>query len=319
MNEYITTLVFSFNEERRIGHFLEAVKTFSPIVIIDNYSTDNTLEIARKYTERVFQFKNAGYAEHPDVTRYALSQVQTEWVYWGRVDEIPPLPLLHRLDEIVRSDDCDIVLISRLNLIFGAPSKTWGNDYQIILFKKSRLNVSKAALFEHGSINRDARIVKLPPTRELSLWHFSSYDISAYLSTNNRYSALAAQKNVDQRDDRSPSYSTSPDLIKRTIKRAIGRIQAIPKLAGARLFVVPSMRFFWHYFIRGGVKSGWVGLVTSYLMMIEQMMTELKIWESERGISLERINCYYDELKSRLIAGEIPDLGTSFHFRDKDV
>jgi hypothetical protein len=43
-------------------------------------------------------------------------------------------------------------------------------------------------------------------------------------------------------------------------------------------------------------------------MMMEQMMTEMKIWELERELSIDKINCYYNELKSRLINGEIPDL-----------
>jgi glycosyltransferase involved in cell wall biosynthesis len=312
MNAKITTIAFSYNEETRIQYFLEALRNFSPIIVIDNFSTDNTVEIAKKYTNRVYRYKNAGYVEHPDVARFALSQVPTEWVYWGRVDEIPPLPLQQKLNGIVESDICDIVLISRLNLLFGLPSKSWGDDYQIILFKKSYMNVSEAALFEHGPIRKDARIAKLPATKELSLWHFSSYDINAYVVANNRYSTLASRKIVDLRNGSKSSYSCSTDLLKRTIKQVAGRIEAIPHLTALRLALVPGMRFFWHYFIRGGIKSGWVGLITSLLMMMEQMMTEMKIWELERGISLEKISGYYDELKAQLVSGKIPDIGKSF-------
>ena len=71
---------------------------------------------------------------------------------------------------------------------------------------------------------------------------------------------------------------------------------------------MPFMRFVWHYFIRGGIRSGWVGFTTSYLMMMEQMLHELKIWELEQGMSLEKTNHYYDALKDRLVAGEVPDI-----------
>ena len=311
MNENITTLAFSFNEERRIRYFLEALKNFSPIIVIDNYSTDNTVEIARRYTDKVYQYKR-DYAEHPDCARYAQSLVSTEWVYWGRVDEIPSLPLLERLDDIVRSDACDVVLISRLNLLFGVPTKTWGDDHQIILFKKPFINVDQSALFEHGSISPDARILRLPATRNLSLWHFSSYDVTTYTNALNRYSTIAAKMIFNERSCPNPIYSSKPEFVKRIVKNVVGRFQATASLTGVRLFLTPIMGFFWHYIIRGGIKSGWAGLITSCLMMTYYMLIELKIWELERGISLESINQYYDGLKSQLIAGKIPDVGKSF-------
>ncbi len=317
LNEQITTLAFSFNEERRIRYFLEAVKDFSPIIVIDNYSTDRTVEIARHYTNRVVQYKNAGYAEHPDVTSYALSQVETEWVYWGRVDEIPPLPLLKELDNLVRADAADIIFISRLNLLFGVPTSTWGSDYQIILFKKAFLNIHESALFELGSILPNARTIKLLTSRDLSLWHFSSYDVAAYTNIINRYSTIIAKTAFEQRRHPRGNYSNSTDFVKRGVKRALGRLQGTPHLARIRLFLLPMMRFLWHYLARGGIRSGWVGLVTSYLMMVEQMLTELKIAELEKGISLEKINAYYDELKARLVAGEIADVED--HFPHTDV
>lgn len=161
------------------------------------------------------------------------------------MDEIPPLPLLERLDALVRSDACDVVLISRLNLLFGVPVRTWGHDYQIILFKNPYLNASKGALFEHGSIHPDARVLRLPATKDLSLWHFSSYDVAAYLNTNNRYSTIAARMIFDRRIHPVSSWSNSPDFLKRIIKHMDGRLQATPHLTAVRLFLAPMMRFFW--------------------------------------------------------------------------
>lgn len=38
------------------------------------------------------------------------------------------------------------------------------------------------------------------------------------------------------------------------------------------------------------------------------MLTELKIWKLENNISRDKINNYYDELKTALVAGKVPDL-----------
>jgi glycosyltransferase involved in cell wall biosynthesis len=305
MNNNITVLTFSYNEERRISYFLEAVKNFAPVVVIDNFSTDATLEIAKQYTPRVEQFKNAGYAEHPDVANFALSQVTTEWVYWGRVDEIPPAPLLAKLAELASTGAHDVVMIARLNMLFGGAVKTWGDDYQIIFFRKTAIDLKRSALFEHGSFAPGSKVLHLPAVPEMALWHFSSYDVAAYTSTNNRYSSIAAREILARRN-RPATYSTSPERTKRILKKAIGRFQETRGLGAIRVMVVPPLRFAWHYFVRGGIKSGWAGFVTSYLMMMEQMLIELKIWELEKGLTLEQINRHYDELKQVLISGQIP-------------
>jgi len=308
INDDITILVFTYNEEKRIRHFLEITKEIYPVIVIDNFSTDGTVNIAKEYTEHVYRYKNPGYTEHPDCIEFALSHVPTQWVFWGRADEIPPITLLKKLDEVVRIDTCDVVLISRLNLLFGVPTRTWGDDYQIAFFKKEYLNYRNNALFEN-TIMDGARVKKLPATRELSLWHFSNYDISAYLHTNNRYSTIAANSILEQRNHSSKNkHSHHNEIKKRTLKRLVGWFQSSRRFTLLRVILNPYFRFIWHYLIRGGVRSGSVGLIASYLMMIEQILTELKIWELENGISREKIDSYYDYIKDCLIKGNIPDL-----------
>lgn len=305
-NPQITTLAFVYNEERRLRPFLEAVRGLGPIIVIDNFSTDRTVEIAREYTSQVLQFRNAGWAEHPAVATFALSRAQTEWIYWARVDEIPPQPLIRRLKDIAATDAADVVMISRLNLLFGVPSTAWGRDYQLIFFRKSSVDMTRAGLFEHGAVQDNARMLKLPATRELSLWHFSSYDVSNYTNTNNRYSTIAASRIHDERIAAVRRTSSSREVAKRFARRLAGALRSMPYFM--RLAVLPSARFLWHFVVRGGIRSGRVGLTTSYLMMMEQMLIELKVAELEKGISLDAINAKYDALKARLIAGEIPPL-----------
>jgi glycosyltransferase involved in cell wall biosynthesis len=307
MNQAITVLAFSFNEQKRIGFFLDALKDLGPIVVVDNFSTDRTAEIATQRGGTVVQYRNGGYAEEAGTMKFALAQVHSEWVYWGRVDEIPPAPLLRKLDEIARTDACDIVLVARWNFLFGAPVRTWGDDRQTIFFKKEAINPARSALFEHAAPVPGARLLRLPADAGHSLWHFSSYDVAAYTNTNNRYSSIAAAE-IARRRDHPGIYSTSTEVTKRVLKTAIGKIQGMPGLAILRLFVFPPLRFVWHYFWRGGIRSGRSGLVTSYLMMMEQMLIELKVDERARGISLAALDEQYDRLKLRLVAGEVPPI-----------
>ena len=307
MNDEITILLFAFNEEKRLQYFLDGVKDFSPIVVIDNFSEDNTVSIAREYTDAVYQFKNPGYVEHPDVLDFALSHVKTDWVFSARVDELIPATLLKKLDEVIKADSSDIVRISRFNILFGKPCTSWGRDYQSACFKKSFLDYKRNALYELA-FKESARQLVLPATQELSLWHFSSYDVTAYTNTNNRYSSISAEMAIQRRQTPKKNYSHSLEPIKWIGKNLLGWLQSSRRLTPLRIIINPQIRFIWHYILRGGVRSGMVGFVTSYLMMMEQMLTELKIWELENHISRENIDLYYDELKRVLSEGSIPVL-----------
>ena len=307
MNNDITILLFAFNAEKRLRYFLDGVKDFAPIVVIDNFSEDNTISIAREYTDKVYQFKNPGYVEHPDVLDFALSHVQTDWVFSARVDELIPATLLQKLDEVIRADSSDIVRISRFDILFGKPCMSWGRDYQSACFKKSFLDYKRNALYELA-FKESARQLILPATRELSLWHFSSYDVTSYTNTNNRYSSISADMAIQRRQASTKNYSHSLEPVKLIGKSLLGRFQSSRKLTLLRILIDPQLRFVWHYFLRGGIRSGMVGFVTSYLMMMEQMLTELKIWELENGITKGKIDSYYNELKSVLAAGKIPEL-----------
>jgi hypothetical protein len=144
--------------------------------------------------------------------------------------------------------------------------------------------------------------------RYFLLWHFSSYDTSALLSSLNRYSGIAASRTVEQRDRRGAVHSKSPELAKRIVKNLAGWFRASHQLTGARLVLAPGLGFLWHYLCRGGFRSGEVGLLTSLSMAAFHLLVEMKIWELEHGVSIEKINDYYDELKLKLVEGTVPDL-----------
>ena len=60
----ISVVIPTYNEENRIGAILEALRPQmrkgDEIIIVDSYSTDRTLEIARAYTDRIFSMPREG-------------------------------------------------------------------------------------------------------------------------------------------------------------------------------------------------------------------------------------------------------------------
>ena len=57
MKENLSVVILVKNEEQRIARCLDSVKWADEIIVVDDESTDNTVEIARQYTSKVFTEK----------------------------------------------------------------------------------------------------------------------------------------------------------------------------------------------------------------------------------------------------------------------
>lgn len=77
--------IISFNAQKTIKRALESVKDFREIVIVDNGSKDNTVKIAKQYTEKVYlnQVKNLRR-----LREFALNKITSDWVFFIDTDEV---------------------------------------------------------------------------------------------------------------------------------------------------------------------------------------------------------------------------------------
>src|SRR5262245_16448781 len=78
MLDQITVLILTFNEAPNIRRTLEKLTWAKEILIVDSFSTDETLEIAKTFSQtRVVQRKFDTFAGQ---CNFGLGQVKTEWV-----------------------------------------------------------------------------------------------------------------------------------------------------------------------------------------------------------------------------------------------
>lgn len=113
----ISVLIHTFNEERNIRNCLETVKWADEIIIVDMYSDDKTVEIAKEYTDKIYFFERVGYVE--PARQFALEKSTHEWILVVDADELVPLKLKNKLFEIMEKDLADVVFIPRNNYFFG--------------------------------------------------------------------------------------------------------------------------------------------------------------------------------------------------------
>jgi glycosyltransferase involved in cell wall biosynthesis len=77
LSDSLTVIVPTFNEEDNIHDCLESVKWADDIFVVDSFSTDRTLEIARGYTKHIVQHE---YVNSATQKNWAIPQAKSDWL-----------------------------------------------------------------------------------------------------------------------------------------------------------------------------------------------------------------------------------------------
>ena len=109
----ISAVIITFNEEDRITKCLESLQWVDEIIIVDSYSTDNTVSLCKNFTNQVYQrnFKSYG-----DQKRYALTKASSNWVLSIDADEVISEPLKKRIIALLEHDPSYPVSYTHLTL-----------------------------------------------------------------------------------------------------------------------------------------------------------------------------------------------------------
>lgn len=135
LKEGITLLLIARDEEPRIKDSILQFKGFvDTIIVIEDGSTDKTVEIAKKYADKVIKLdtKNLPEIHQSHAYNEGIEHVETEWTLVADCDEIWDRSFLMNMKEIVKakSESFGFRLV-RLNMPHGEAYP----DYQIRLVK----------------------------------------------------------------------------------------------------------------------------------------------------------------------------------------
>ncbi len=133
----LTALVPTGNASDVIGDCLESVKWADEILVVDSYSSDGTIDIAREYANRIIQ-REYGYSASQK--NWAIPQASGDWVLIVDTDERVTPGLRAEIEQAITSNEYDGYLIPRLNHCFQHPLRWGGNwpDYQLRLFRRDK-------------------------------------------------------------------------------------------------------------------------------------------------------------------------------------
>ena len=241
--EKISVIIITKDEEKNISDCLKSVQWADEIIVVDSESTDRTVELAKKFTDKVVVRKWDGYVPQK---KYALSLASNEWVLSLDADERITSELK---DEILNtnSEKFDGYKIRRRNFLYNKEIKScgWGNDYQLRLFRKNKTDLDERLVHEKFVINGEVSSLKQP------MIHYTFGSFAEYFLKINYYTSLKAQEIYNK-------------------KR---------KINGWIIFIHTISSFFSFFIIKRGFKDGVYGLIISLLHSISTAMNYLKLWE----------------------------------------
>ena len=147
----ISVVIITGNEENNIKDCLKSVQWADEIIVVDSQSTDETVKIAKEFTDKVFIHKWDGYSAQKT---YAISLAKNEWILSIDADESVSVNLSK---EILETDltKHNGYFIKRDNFFLGKLIRGcgWGNDMQLRLFKKSETKLSERMVHEKFIVN----------------------------------------------------------------------------------------------------------------------------------------------------------------------
>jgi len=190
----LSVIVITKNEEDRIGTCLESVKKIADeIVVVDSGSSDNTVEIAREYTDKIIETDWPGFGVQK---QRALDQAGCEWVLSIDADEALSPELRREIDETLDSDpEASVFRLPWAVRIFGK-QLNHGRSARSVrrLFRRRGARFTNAEVHEkiqvpHGRVGQ----------MKGKLLHYSIRDFEHYLYKNRNYAWLGAKKRFSQK------------------------------------------------------------------------------------------------------------------------
>ncbi|WP_438426617.1 glycosyltransferase family 2 protein [Aquimarina macrocephali] len=250
--EKVTAIIPCYNEEHNIKDVLESVSFADEIMVVDSYSTDKTVEIAREYTDFIIQRK----FDYPSFQKnWAIPQATHQWILLVDADERVTPELKNEVLEVLKNPGKDNFVaywIKRMNHFMGERIhySGWRNDKVIRLFHRDKCKYDDRHVHEEIVTPGKIGILKN------KFYHNTYTTFDAYINKLNRYASWQAE-DYDKKTKRLTPY---------------------------HFVIKPLWAFFKHYIIQSGFRDGVPGLVIGYVQGYAVFMRYVKLWLFRRNL-----------------------------------
>jgi glycosyltransferase involved in cell wall biosynthesis len=225
----LSVVIITFNEERNIGRCLDALGDIADdVVVVDSFSTDQTVNICERHHARVVQHVFEGYVEQKN---FGTAQARFDYVLQLDADEVLTDELRNSIREAKKNWQGAGYTLARLTNYCGTWVRHggWYPDRKLRLYDRRLGRWTGLLLHERYEV-AGGQIVG---TLAGDLLHYSYDSVAQHITQLNRFTSIAADELVLRGQQRATLF---------------------------HLLLKPVWKFVHGYFFRLGFLDGFAGL-----------------------------------------------------------
>ncbi len=271
----ITALILTYNEEKNIGLCIESLSgVANRVCVVDSYSTDNTVSVAKAHGAEVLQhvFENYSKQYNWGIDNFNIS---SKWIFRIDADErLTEASAQEVVDLCNANENTDINgIIVRYIVTFLGKELKHGGIYpfrKLLVYKNGKGYMENRNMDEHIVLTEGKSV-----NMKNDSLHYDFKDLTTWIDKHNKYSnreALDYFESIDRVEDVSKLNKLAH--IKRFVKFKI--YYKLPMSTRAHLYYI------YRYYIRLGFLDGKEGQMFAFLQAYwYRYLVDAKIYEKK--------------------------------------
>lgn len=245
----VSAIIIIKNEEQRIMKCLQQLDWAEEIIVVDNQSSDSSVNIARQFGATVVSLPDKDFSK----LRMAGAQKATnDWILYIDIDEVVSDQLKKEIQDITSDNNPPQIhayILKRINYYLGV--KWPAEDGMIrLIFKPSLIRW-------YGQLHETAEINGNVGELQNRLTHFTHQSLEHMVNKTNEWSTIEAQLRYD---------ANHPTIVQWRILRVM-------------------FTGFWNSYINeGGWRMKTAGLIESIYQGFSMFITYSKLWEMQSNL-----------------------------------
>ncbi len=269
----ISVLIMTLNEEENLPRCLASVTAWSDdVVVLDSFSTDRTVEIARAAGARVFQ---RVYDNERDQRHYGMHEINFKypWLYIPDADEVTPPDLRDEMLAVATDpEETRVAFRVRYRNMFMGRWIRRSSLYPTWIMRLVRPDRVKLERLINCTWMVDGPEGKL----ESHFDHFSfNKGLDHWFAKHNAYSTAEAKESLHSLERGEVDW-------RGLLSRVPSERRRVLKELSFRMPCRPTLRFLYMYILRGGILDGRPGLLYCRMLAAYELMIVAKMDEMRR-------------------------------------
>ena len=245
----ITAIIPTLNEEIHIEEAIQSVGFADEIIVIDSYSTDNTVALAEKHNVKIIKRKFDDFSSQKN---FAIEQAKNPWIYILDADERVTPEVEKEILDAIKNPKNKVGFYVRRSFYFADKKinySGWQRDKVVRLFLKEHCKY-QGIVHETIKTNGELGFFKH------KIDHFGYKNYNHFISKIHQYGELKAQE-----------------------------LHAKGKTVNAyHILIKPPFRIFSHFILKKGFLDGYAGLILATTQAYAVLTRYIKLWLLNRNV-----------------------------------